>query len=59
MTVTYNLYEEWQKDANEIGWVHCHDNFVVCDDDYGCVGEFNSDTNTGWLIINPNRSALG
>jgi hypothetical protein len=48
--VAYASFAEWKAKAETLGWVHCHDNFIVCDDENDqCVGEFDSDANTGWL----------
>ena len=48
----FNDFEEWSKIANNYGWVHCHDNFVVVDnpDNDECLGEFDSETGEGWII---------
>lgn len=47
----YCNYTNWLDDANLIGWVHIHDDSVVCDDpDTGeLLGEFNDETASGWL----------
>lgn len=51
MKVSYTNFEKWQEDATALGWVHCHDNITVCDDeDDICIGEFYSESETGWLI---------
>lgn len=42
-------FEHWKLMANHIGWTHCHDNVVVCDDESGLVlGEFIGER--GWIL---------
>ena len=49
--VVHHTFEAWKQKADTLGWVHCHDNFVVCDDDADqCIGEFESSALSGWLI---------
>ena len=49
---TYTEFEEWNTQARELGWTHCHDEFIVCDDGYGGrIGEFDSKTDTGWILF--------
>jgi hypothetical protein len=47
----FSDFESWKTQAELLGWVHVHDDIVVCDDpDSGEVlGEFNSENNSGWL----------
>lgn len=48
---TYYNFDDWSKDAKLIGWVHVHDDFVVCDDPDTdeLLGEFSDETASGWL----------
>lgn len=49
--IEYLSFSEWEAKAKTIGWVHCHDNTVVCDDEHdSCIGEFDSELNSGWLL---------
>lgn len=43
-------FSEWEVDARNLGWVHCHDNVVVvdCDETGVCLGEF-EEGEGGWL----------
>lgn len=51
MKIEYTNFDLWKSDATELGWVHIHDDLVVCDDENDvCVGEFSSEANTGWLM---------
>jgi hypothetical protein len=47
----YVEFEDWKHVAETIGWVHCHDDIVVCDDPDTdeLLGEFDSTTNKGWI----------
>lgn len=49
-TMYLSDYASWKNLARQIGWVHCHDDFIVvdCVDSGVCVGEF-SDKSGGWL----------
>lgn len=49
--IKYVSFEAWKEDAEKIGWIHCHDNLVVVDDPDTdeCLGEFDSETNTGFI----------
>lgn len=48
----YTDFNLWKSDVKELGWIHAHDNFVVCDGEHDeLIGEFDSETNTGWAII--------
>jgi hypothetical protein len=44
-------FDDWKHAAEIIGWVHCYDNIVVCDDPDTdeLLGEFDSTTNKGWI----------
>lgn len=49
----YENYESWENDSQKIGWVHVHDDLVVCDDpDSGeCLGEWCDEDSGGFLLI--------
>lgn len=44
-------FTEWSTLANQLGWVHIHDNLIVVDDPGTgeCLGEFDSDAEEGWI----------
>lgn len=46
-----NKFSDWIVAAKNLGWVHLHDSILVLDDsDSGeCVGEFDPETNEGWI----------
>lgn len=46
---TFTDYEKWTAEAYKAGWVHTHDDVVVCDDEHGCIGEWDDDIGQGWL----------
>ena len=49
----YTCYETWKRDNKSLGWVHCHDEFVVIDDEHGfCIGEWDSIEEVGWINKN-------
>ena len=52
--ITYfnkNEYDRWKEIAYHVGWIHVHDNLLVCDLDDVCVGEWddNADKQSGWI----------
>lgn len=46
--VVFTDFNEWKEKADKAGWVHIHDDFVVCDAGDYCVGEFGE--SAGWLL---------
>ena len=48
----FSDFKTWDREAQKLGWVHTHDEYVVLDDaETGeCIGEFDSNTNTGWIV---------
>lgn len=58
MVKYYFEFDIWKKDASILGWVHAHDNTVVCDGENGeLIGEF--DGEKGWLISNEAKFIKG
>lgn len=45
----FKSFIKWKAQAEKIGWVHCHDDIVVCDYENGCAGEFDA-SEGGWLL---------
>ena len=52
MKQTFKDFKEWTKIANDLGWVHVHDQFIVVDEAESgeCVGEWDSEASEGWIL---------
>jgi hypothetical protein len=45
----YSNFGTWELNATKLGWVHVHDDLVVCDSDDECIGEWDDELASGWL----------
>lgn len=50
MKIEYTNFDLWKLEADKLGWVHIDDGLIVCDYEEICIGEFDPETNTGWLM---------
>lgn len=51
MKKEFNSYQDWLHNAENLGWIHIHDNFIVLDDSESGenIGEFDSVNQKGWI----------